>query len=90
MFITFVQQSAVNGSYLLNPFNFEHFNLSEIVLYMYVNGEPIPVRPRKLDFGDNKNYVTSLCNLYQSSEKWFKDESLVIDRETFTVGYAIY
>jgi hypothetical protein len=44
----------------------------------------------KLDFGDNKNYVTPLCNLYQSSERWLKDESLIIDREKFAAGYAIY
>lgn len=88
VYVTFVKQSAVNGSYFDNPFNFEHFDLSEIVLY--VNGEPTPVRPMKLDFGDNKNFVTPLCNLYQSSEKWLKDESLIINREKFATGYAIY
>ena len=71
MYVTFVSQAAVNGSYTENPFNFQHFNLSEIVLY--VNGEPHPVRPMKLDFGDNRSYVTPLCNLYQSSERWYKD-----------------
>lgn len=44
----------------------------------------------KLDFGENNNYVTPLCNLYQSSERLLKDESLVIDREKFGTGYAIY
>lgn len=44
----------------------------------------------KLDLGDNKNFVTPLCNLYQSSEKWLKDESLIINREKFATGYAIY
>lgn len=67
MYVAFVKQSGVNGSYSSNPFNFHHFNLSEIVVT--VNGEPIPVRPLKLDYGDNKNYVTALCNLYQASEK---------------------
>ena len=88
MYVTFVSQAAVNGSYTENPFNFQHFNLSEIVLY--VNGEPHPVRPMKLDFGDNRNYVTPLCNLYQASERWYKDTSLIIDRDKFSKGYAIY
>ncbi|XP_061170588.1 uncharacterized protein F54H12.2-like [Saccostrea echinata] len=88
MFVTFVKQSAVNGSYTANPFNFEHFKLSEIVVT--VNGEPVPVRPMRLDFGDDKNYVTALCNLYQSSEKWYKDDGLIIDRDQFSNGYAIY
>lgn len=67
MYVTFAKQSGVNGSYTSNPFNFHHFNLSEIVVT--VNGEPVPVRPLKLDYGDYKNYVTALCNLYQASEK---------------------
>lgn len=58
VFVTFVKQSAVNGGYADNPFYFEHFDLSEIVLY--VNGEPTPIRPMKLDFGENNNYVTPL------------------------------
>ena len=88
MYVAFVKQAAVNGSYTANPFNFAHFNLSEIVAT--VNGEPVPVRPLRMDYGDNKNYVTALCNLYQSSEKWYKDEGLVIDRDKFANGYAIY
>lgn len=88
MYIAFVKQAAVNGSYDANPFNFQHFNLSEIVVT--VNGEPTPVRPLKLDFDDNRNYVTALCNLYQASDKWYKDDGLIIDRDHFSKGYAIY
>ncbi|XP_062571180.1 uncharacterized protein F54H12.2-like [Saccostrea cucullata] len=88
MYVAFVKQSAVNGSYSDNPFNLEHFNLSEI--FLTVDGEPIPIRPIKLDFGNNKNYVTPLCNLYQSAEKWNRDESLAIDRETFAKGSCIF
>lgn len=43
----------------------------------------------KLDFGDNKNFVTPLCNLYQSSEKWLKDESLIINLEKIATVHAI-
>lgn len=41
MYIAFVKQAAVNGSYDANPFNFQHLNLSEIVVT--VNGEPTSV-----------------------------------------------
>lgn len=88
MYIAFVKQAGVNGSYTSNPFNFQHFKLSEIVVT--VNGEPVPVRPLKLDYGDNNNYVSALCNLYQASEKWYKDEGLIIDRDSFSKVYAIY
>ncbi|KAK3108945.1 hypothetical protein FSP39_019467 [Pinctada imbricata] len=88
MYVTFVKQAAVNGNFENNPYNFEHFDLSEIVLS--INGEPLPIRPLKLDFGNNNNYVTPLCNLYQAVEKWQRDESLIIDREKFGNGFAIY
>ena len=88
MYVAFVNQAGVNGSYAANPFNFQHLSLSEIVVT--VNGEPTPVRPLKTDFGNNRNYVTALCNLYQVSEKWYRDEGLVIDRDEFSRGYAIY
>ena len=88
VYVAFAKQSAVNGSYGTNPFNFKHFNLAEIVLY--VNGEPTPIRGMQLDFSNNQNFVTPLCNLYQSTRTWGKDESLIIDREKFSEGYAIY
>ena len=88
MYVAFVKQSAVNGSYADNPFNFQHLDLSEIVVTD--NGEPTPVRPLKVDFGDNRNYVTAHCNLYQASEKWYKDDGLIIERDQFSKGYAIY
>lgn len=88
MYVAFVKQAAVNGSYASNPFNFQHYNVSEIVVT--VNGEPTPVRPLKMDYGNNRNYVTALCNLYQASEKWNRDDGLAIDRDEFSRGYAIY
>ena len=84
VYVAFAKQEAINGSYGTNPFNFKHFNISEIVLY--VNGEPTPTRGMQLDFGNNQNYVTALYNLYQCTDK----ESLIVDREKFSEGYAIY
>jgi hypothetical protein len=42
MYVAFVKQVGVNGSYDAHPFNFQHLNLSEIVVTF--NGEPTPVR----------------------------------------------
>ncbi|XP_061167817.1 uncharacterized protein LOC133176762 [Saccostrea echinata] len=61
MYLAFVKQSTFNGSYEGNPFNFQHLSLFEIVVT--VNGELTPARSLKMDFGDNRNYVTALCNL---------------------------
>jgi hypothetical protein len=86
-YFAFIAQSAVNGSYTKNIFNFP--NLADEIA-LYVNGESIPARPMKIDIGTNKNYVTPFVNLYEVSEKWNKDSGLKISRSMFNEGYAVY
>ena len=86
-FFAFLKQSAVNGDYTKNPFNF--LNLAEEIA-LYVNGESIPARPMKMDVGVNQNFVTPFVNLFEAAEKWNKDAGLQISRTLFDQGYAIY
>lgn len=86
-FFAFVKQTAVNGNYTKNPFNF--MNVAEEVA-LYVNGESLPSRPLKIDTGVNQNYVSAFVNLFEVAEKWNKDAGLEITRETFGKGYTIY
>ncbi|OOY88611.1 hypothetical protein BOW16_13005, partial [Solemya velum gill symbiont] len=86
-YFVFIKQSAVNGDYTANPFNF--LNLAE-AMAVYVNGESVPARPMQMDVGDNKNYVTPYVNLIETCDKWNKDEGMIITRENFDQGYAIY
>jgi hypothetical protein len=83
----FLSQSAVNGSYVKNIFNFQ--NLVEDIA-LYVNGESIPGRPMKIDVGKNQNYVAPFVNLFDVTDKWNKDAGLQITRTMFGHGYAIY
>jgi hypothetical protein len=83
----FLSQTAVNGAYSKNPFNFQNL-AGEVALY--VNGESLPVRPLKLDVGPNQNYVSAFVNLFEVSEKWNKDAGLQIDRSRFGKGYALF
>jgi hypothetical protein len=46
--IGFVDSEAVAGSYKLNPFNFEHFNLNQI--YLFVDNIPVSGNVMKLNF----------------------------------------
>lgn len=50
----------------------------------------MPVRPIKIDVGNNRNYVTPFVNLFEVAEKWNKDVGLEITRENFDQGYTIY
>lgn len=86
-YFAFISQSAVNGSYTKNIFNFQ--NLAEEIA-LYVNGESISARPMKIDLGANKNHVTPFVNLFEVSEKWNKDSGLGITRSMFSEGYTVY
>lgn len=86
-YFAFISQSAVNGSYTKNIFNFQ--NLAEEIA-LYVNGKSIPARPMKIDVGANKNHVTPFVNLFEVSVKWNKDSGLGITRSMFSEGYTVY
>lgn len=86
--LAFALQTAVSGSYSRNPFNFQHFDLSELALY--VDGESRPSRPMKLDYGENKNFVSAFAALFQGSLGRDSQSDLNINRSDFVNGYSIY
>lgn len=53
-YFAFISQSAINGSYTKNIFNFR--NLAEEIA-LYVNGKSIPARLMRIDVGTNRNHV---------------------------------
>ncbi|CAC5368811.1 unnamed protein product [Mytilus coruscus] len=83
-----ISQESGNGTYGTNPFFFNHYNATDVGLY--VNGESVPARPLKLDFGDNRQYATAYTNLFEVCEKLNKDVGLTITREDFGKGYTLY
>ncbi|OOZ35807.1 hypothetical protein, partial [Solemya elarraichensis gill symbiont] len=87
VFFVFVDQSAVNGNYSKNPFNFQHIADG---MALYVNGESVPARPMQMDLSANKNFVTPYVNLMETCDRWNKDEGFAITRLMFDSGYAIY
>ena len=88
LFVGMVKQKAVNGDYTANPFNFEHFNVTDIAVT--VNGENVPSRPLQVDFGNNRNYIPAYVRLFESCGKWNKDAGLYISREDFGNGYSFF
>ena len=58
LFVVLVASSAYVGNYQSNPFNFQHFNISEIAFYH--DNTSLPGKPLQLDFRDTANNSTFL------------------------------
>jgi hypothetical protein len=57
---------AFNGDFTRNPFNFQHFSLSELAVYL--DGQQHGIKPLSVDFA-NRQYVTSFTSLFNGTGK---------------------
>ena len=83
-----VHKAAFNGHTTLNPFNFQHFNLSEISVYSD-GQQQHGIKPLALDFA-NQLFVRGFNTLFSGTEKLFRDEGNSLARGYFNNGYALY
>ena len=87
--VAFVDNGAFNGSYSLNPFHFQDFGLSEIVLYR--NGIGVPGRPFTPDFTTGtEEYLRSYINTMQTMGYFNTDDTNGLTYEEFGGGYTIF
>ena len=84
--VGFVKSQAYNGDYHLNPFHFEHFDVSDIGFF--VNGEATPRPAYKLDI-KNGIYLQGLNSLYKITGKTMENSDIGITRETYQQGYTL-
>ena len=82
-----VDNGAYNGSFNKNPFNFRHYDLNFLALY--VDGQQIPAKPLQPNFERNKS-VRSYLSLYSGTGMLYQDESQGIDREEYAKGYTLF
>ena len=86
--IGLVVNRALNGDQARNPFNFRHFDLSEIAVYL--DGQlQHAVRPIEPNFADGQ-YIRAYNTVFAGTGKLGADEGLFIDREDYASGYALY
>ena len=87
--IGFVKSKALNGDYTTNPFNFEHCNITQIVVYN--DGLPVGGTPVKTDFSKEGSTVTrAYTNLLQSTGKWRQNEGFALNRNHFISGSTLF
>ena len=68
-----------------NPFNFQHFNLQEIALYLD-GQQQHAIRPIQPNFAAGQ-YIRAYNTIFAGTGKLGADEGLFIDREDYRSGY---
>jgi len=83
-----VTSEAFNGHRERNPFNFQHFNVTEISLYL--DGQQQEgIKPMELNYPDS-HYIRAYNTLFSGTEKICRDEGTAIDRNDYANGYTLY
>ena len=77
-----VDNRAFNGHREQNPFNFQHFNLQEIALYLD-GQQQHAVRPIQPNFATGQ-YIRAYSTMFAGTGKLGADEGLFIDRDDYT------
>jgi len=78
-----VSANGFNGNYKENPFNFQHFNIE--TLAVYVDDESIPAKPLKMDF-KNKKYISAYNTLFGA----VPEDRHNISRADYNSGYTLF
>ena len=82
-----VRNTAYNGVYNENPFNFEHFTLSNIAVH--IDGQSNTVPSLDPDF-TNSLYLRCLHSMFGGAGKVNTDEDLDVSRTEYDKGYTLY
>ena len=86
--VGFVKHTAYNGAVKENPFNFQHFDIERIKLY--VAGHPIPYRDDlNFDFQGNQ-YVRGFNTMYKGLYRSLYDTGNDITYDDYKGGYTLF
>lgn len=85
--VGFVDNEGYTGSYMRNPFNFEHYDTEFISLY--ADGQPFPAKPFQPLF-QRDQFTREYYQLIQTTGRHLKDRSLAISREDYAQGYTLF
>lgn len=86
IFVAFGDSIDVNGQYTKSPFNFKHFSLN--FLSLYLDSQSVPSQPLTPNFPQNQ-CMRSFHKLMESFDMLKQDKGLLIDRKSYRKGYTI-
>ena len=82
-----VESVAAIGNYTKNPFNFKHFNMTQVSLT--VNQQDVPNSPLNVNFSDN-NWLRAYYNMFLGLDRAGLDWGNDITKDDFIGGYGLY
>ena len=85
--IGFVNNAAFNGSFKINPFNFQHYHLD--YLSLNTGSQNFPSQALKPDF-ENEDYMRSYMTLFEGTGMLNTDRGHGVTRQQFLCGYTLY
>ena len=85
--IGMVHSEAYAGNLQRNPYNFEHFNINH--LQMFVDGEPVRNRPLRPNI-PALQYLQCYETLFRGMNQLDGDRSCIIKRSDWDKGYALF
>lgn len=85
--IGFVKSAAYNGSYSLNPFDFEHVNLN--FLRLYHNGQTVPGKGLRPDYAAGQ-YTSAYMTLFSGTNSTWSNTTHGITLADYPRGYTLY
>ena len=86
LIVGFVETDAFSGDYTKSPFKFSNLDNKILEVGLYVNGQPYPVPPMKMDF-ENKDTIEAYHYLHDAVQSTPEcDMPLLITKEDFDAG----
>jgi hypothetical protein len=85
-FIGLVTHAAYNGSYTLNPYNYQHFNMNYLAFYL--NGVQYPEKAFQPDFKKGL-YIREYSSLFEATNQTITDSCITFDRRDYTKGNVL-
>ena len=79
--VAFVSSQRYNGSYSLNPFEFNHYNAD--TMSVLVNDVCMPHRPLEMNFQKGQ-FISALCNVLR------EHPNVINDANSFDNGYSLF
>lgn len=88
--VGFVNAFGAAGDYTKNPFNFQHFNLNQIGIF--VDNVPVTGNVMRLNFNaaSGRTIIPALNNMFEVTDKWLQDSGNQLDRNDFSGSYGLF